>query len=62
MKAKKFIKRIMALGAMAGVAYLGFIVGESNGKINERFRQKFSDDDLRCDDDEDEFSFYVTMD
>lgn len=62
MKAKKFIKGIMGLGAMAGVAYLAFKVGESNGKINERFRQKFSDDDLRCDDDEDEFSFYGTMD
>lgn len=62
MKVKKFIKGIMGLGAMAGVAYLAFKVGESNGKINERFRQKFSDDDLRCDDDEDEFSFYGTMD
>ena len=63
MKAKKFIKCIMGLGAMAGVAYLAFKVGESNGEINERFRQKFGDDDnLRCDDDEDEFSFYGTMD
>lgn len=63
MKAKKFIKGIMGLGAMAGVAYLAFKVGESNGEINERFRQKFGDDDnLRCDDDEDEFSFYGTMD
>lgn len=62
MKAKKFIKGIMGLGAMAGVAYLAFKVGESNGEINERFRQKFGDDDLRFDDDEDEFSFYGTMD
>jgi len=62
MKAKKFIKGIMGLGAMAGVAYLAFKVGESNGEINERFRQKFGDDDLRCDDDEDEFNFYGTMD
>lgn len=62
MKAKKFIKGIMGLGAMAGVAYLAFKVGESNGKINERFRQKYGDDDLRFDDDEDEFSFYGTMD
>ena len=61
MKAKKFIKGIMGLGAMAGVAYLAFKVGESNGEINERFRQKFGDD-LRCDDDEDEFNFYGTMD
>ena len=62
MKAKKFIKGIMGLGAMAGVAYLAFKVGESNGEINERFRQKYGDDDLRFDDDEDEFSFYGTMD
>ena len=62
MKVKKFIKGIMGLGAMAGVAYLAFKVGESNGEINERFRQKYGDDDLRFDDDEDEFSFYGTMD
>lgn len=62
MKVKKIIKGIMGLGAMAGVAYLAFKVGESNGEINERFRQKYGDDDLRFDDDEDEFSFYGTMD
>ena len=62
MKVKKFIKGIMGLGAMAGVAYLAFKVGESNGEINERFRQKYGGDDLRFDDDEDEFSFYGTMD
>lgn len=62
MKVKKLIKGIMGLGAMAGVAYLAFKVGESNGEINERFSQKYGDDDLRFDDDEDEFSFYGTMD
>ena len=38
MNVKKIIKGIVGLGAMAGVAYAAYKFGESNGKINERFR------------------------
>ena len=41
MNVKKIIKRIVGLGAMAGVAYAAYKLGESNGKINERFREKY---------------------
>ena len=63
MNVKKIIKGIVGLGAMAGVAYAAYKLGESNGKINERFREKYGDDedDIELDDDEDEFSFYDNM-
>lgn len=54
MNVKKIIKGIVGLGAMAGVAYAAYKLGESNGKINERFREKYGDD-------EDEFRFYDNM-
>ena len=56
MNVKKIIKGIVGLGAMAGVAYAAYKFGESNGKINERFREKYGDDedDIELDDDEDE--------
>ena len=64
MNVKKIIKGIMGLGAVAGIAYLSYKVGESNGEINERFREKYGDDedDIELDDDEDEFRFYDNMD
>ena len=64
MNVKKIIKGIMGLGAVAGIAYLSYKVGESNGEINERFREKYGDDedDIDLDDDEDEFRFYDNMD
>ena len=64
MNVKKIIKGIVGLGAMAGVAYAAYKIGESNGKINERFREKYGDDedDIELDDDEDEFRFYDNMD
>ena len=43
MNVKKIIKGIVGLGAMAGVAYAAYKLGESNGKINERFREKYGD-------------------
>ena len=64
MNVKKIIKGIVGLGAVAGIAYLSYKVGESNGEINERFREKYGDDedDIDLDDDEDEFRFYDNMD
>lgn len=52
MNVKKIIKGIVGLGAMAGVAYAAYKLGESNGKINERFREKYGDDedDIELDD------------
>ena len=64
MNVKKIIKGIMGLGAVAGIAYLSYKVGESNGEINERFREKYGDDDednIDVDDDEDEIRFYDNM-
>ena len=63
MNVKKIIKGIVGLGAMAGVAYAAYKLGESKGKINERFREKYGDDgdDIELDDDEDEFRFYDNM-
>ena len=61
MNVKKIIKGIMGLGAVAGIAYLSYKVGESNGEINERFRDKYGDegdDDIEFAEDEDDFRFY----
>lgn len=43
---------------------LAYKLGESNGKINKRFREKYSDDedDIELDDDDDEFRFYDNYD
>lgn len=51
MKAKKIIKGILGLGVVSGVAYLAYKIGEENGEINERFREKYGDD-------EEDFNFY----
>ncbi len=51
MKAKKIIKGILGLGVVSGVAYLAYKIGEGNGEINERFRDKYGDD-------EEDFNFY----
>lgn len=56
MNTKKFIKGIIGLGAMSCIAYLFYKVGESNGEINERFRDKYSDDD----DEEEADNYYGT--
>ena len=64
MNVKKIIKGIVGLGAMAGAAYAAYKLGESNGKINERFREKYGDDedDIELDDNEDEFRSYDNYD
>lgn len=36
MNVKKIIKGIIGLGAVSGVAYLAYKVGECNGEMNER--------------------------
>ena len=64
MNVKKIIKGIVGLSAVAGIAYLSYKVGESNGEINERFREKYGDDedDIELDDDEDdECRFYDNL-
>ena len=51
MNVKKIIKGIIGLGAIGGVAYAAYKLGEKNGEVNERFRQKYDEDD-------DDFEFY----
>lgn len=58
MNVKKIIKGIMGLSAVAGIAYLSYKVGESNGEINERFREKYGDED----DEDDDYKFYDNYD
>lgn len=60
MKIKKIIKGIISIGAVGGIAYAAFKLGESNGEINERFRQKYDDDEdeYDFDDDEDGYNLY----
>ena len=64
MNVKKIIKGIIGLGAIGGIAYAAYKLGESNGEVNERFREKYGDDedDIEFSDDEDEFRFYDNMD
>ena len=66
MNVKKIIKGIMGLSAVAGIAYLSYKVGESNGELNERFREKYGDEDedsIELDDDEDDdYRFYDSFD
>lgn len=57
MNAKKIIKGIMGLGIMSGVAYLVYKVGEGNGEINERFRERY-DDNIDDIDTDEEYNFY----
>ncbi len=61
MKFKKIIKGIIGIGAVGGIAYLAYKVGEGNGEINERFREKY-DDNLGGTDEDEEYRFYDHMD
>lgn len=54
MKIKKIIKGIIGIGTVGGIAYAAYKLGESNGEINERFRQKYDDDEDKYDFDNDE--------
>ena len=64
MNVKKIIKGIVGLSAVAGIAYLSYKVGESNGEINERFREKYGDEDdedIEVEEDDD-YRFYDNYD
>lgn len=55
MNAKKIIKGIVKLGVMGGIAYAAYKLGECNGEVNERMREKYGDEDedgIGSDDDE----------
>lgn len=45
MKIKKIIKGIIGIGALGGIAYAAFKLGESNGEVNERLRSKDEKED-----------------
>ena len=45
MNAKKIIKGIVKLGVMGGIAYAAYKLGECNGEVNERMREKYGDED-----------------
>ena len=63
MKIKKIIKGVIGIGAVGGIAYAAYKRGESNGEVNERFRQKYDDDeDIIEDEDYDDLRFYDNMD
>lgn len=63
MNVKKIIKGIIGLGAIGGVAYAAYKLGECSGEVNERMREKYGDEDsIELDDDEDEYRFYDNMD
>lgn len=65
MNAKKIIKGIVKLGVMGGIAYAAYKLGECNGEVNERMREKYGDEDedgIGSDDDEDDFRLYDNMD
>lgn len=63
MNAKKIIKGIVKLGVMGGIAYAAYKLGECNGEVNERMREKYGDEDededgIGSDDDEEEADNY----
>lgn len=63
MNAKKIIKGIVKLGVMGGIAYAAYKLGECNGEVNERMREKYGDDDedgIGSDDDEEHHHMMFT--
>lgn len=61
MNAKKIIKGIVKLGAVGGIAYAAYKLGECNGEVNEHMREKYGDEDedgIGSDDDEEEADNY----
>lgn len=50
MNIKKIIKGIIGISAVGGIAYAAYKLGESNGEVNERFRQKYDDNVNEYDD------------
>ena len=64
MNVKKIIKGIIGLGAIGGVAYAAYKLGECSGEVNERFREKYGDEDdedIEVEEDDD-YRFYDNMD
>ena len=64
MNVKKIIKGVIGLGAIGGIAYAVYKLGECSGEVNECFREKYGDDEdgIELDDDEYEYRFYDNMD
>lgn len=58
MNIKKIIKCVAGLGAVGGIAYAAYKLGECNGEANAKFRDKYGDFD--DDDDEDLDNYYST--
>lgn len=52
MNVKKIIKGMLGLGVVGGIAYAAYKLGECNGEVNAKFREKYG-----VDYDEDEFTF-----
>ena len=64
MNVKKIIKGIIGFGAIGGVAYAAYKLGECCGEVNERFREKYGDEDdedIEVEEDDD-YRFYDNMD
>lgn len=64
MNVKKIIKGVIGLGAIGGIAYAAYKLGECNGEVNERFREKYGDedaDDIEVEEDDD-YRFYDNFD
>ena len=60
MNIKKIIKCVADLGAVGGIAYASYKLGECNGEANAEFRDKYGDDLDDFDDDEDIDNYYGT--
>lgn len=63
MNTKKIIRGIVKLGVMGGIAYAAYKLGECNGEINERMREKYGDEDegdIGSDDDEEHHHMMFT--
>ena len=63
MNTKKIIRGIVKLGVMGGIAYATYKLGECNGEINERMREKYGDEDegdIGSDDDEEHHHMMFT--
>ena len=61
----KFYEYSAKLGVVGGIAFAAYKLGECNGEVNERMREKYGDEDddgIGSDDDEDDYRFYDNMD
>ena len=60
MNVKKIIKGVIGLGAVGGVAYAAYKLGESDGRFNEIHRRMTENGDE--DDEDDDYKFYDNYD